>query len=448
LAGLCNFQEIALKITVMHQKLINIAQKSLAALFIVSQIYTASAQEKAPKIVCATDQYMQQAHSQMPQLLKIQRNMDAGADAISASAFKSDDTSVIVIPVVFHVIYNSSAENISKASIVNQMQTLNETFRAKNKDISNVSEQFKSLVADCRIEFRLATKDPWGRCTDGIDRVQSDLTVNATDQVKAVSWWDSRMYLNIWVVENVGIKVSGGIVAGYSKFPWDAANDPANDGIIMDYHFIGKNQKVLTHEVGHYLGLYHTFQDGCTDDERVQGDHVFDTPAASEANYGCPKNLNSCEKGDNDLPDMIENFMDYTDCRYMFTEKQKVRARWFLGNPRGKLWSADNLAYTLAPCSGALGLADENTDESKIEIYPNPAHATFRLKISSANVQYKTMEIRDVMGRIVSSKPLPIYSGDLTLGFTCAELGLAKAGIYFVQLQSAQQTKLIKLRVE
>jgi hypothetical protein len=228
LADLRNFQEFASKITVMHQKLISIAQKGLAALFIVSQIYTASAQEKAPKIVCATDQYMQQTHLQTPQLLKMQRNMDASADAISASAYKSDDTSVIVIPVVFHVIYNSSAENISKAAIVNQVQTLNETFRAKNKDISNVSDRFKSLVADCRVEFRLATKDPWGRCTDGIDRVQSDLTVNATDQVKAVSWWDSRMYLNIWVVQNVGINVSGGIVAGYYKFTWDSAKKNEN----------------------------------------------------------------------------------------------------------------------------------------------------------------------------------------------------------------------------
>ncbi|RYD79981.1 MAG: T9SS type A sorting domain-containing protein [Sphingobacteriales bacterium] len=422
--------------------------KLMIAAFAVFSSYITYAQEHAPKIICATDQYFQQNVQKNNSVFKVQQQLNQTADNLQTKArFKDEDTTVRVIPVVFHVLYDGAAENISKNAILQQLITLNETFRAKNKDITNVSAQYKDLVADTRIEFRLASQDPWGKCTDGIDRIKTSQTANAMDNVKSLSWWDSRMYLNIWVVKNIGINVGGGgIVAGYSKFPWDALNDPANDGIIMDYRFIGKGQKVLTHEIGHYLGLYHTFQDGCTEDESLEGDHVMDTPPVAEANYGCAKGVNSCSAGSNDLPDMIENFMDYTDCRYMFTERQKVRARWFLGNPRGKLWSAENAAYVFEECSGST-LGIKITDEANsISVYPNPAKNSFNLSVTAG--VYNKLIAKDITGRILGNLTLPAYNSTLKLQLECKQLGLNNPGIYFLQLQGRESSKLIKLVVE
>lgn len=119
----------------------------------------------------------------------------------------------------------------------------------------------------------------------------------------------------------------GSNLLGYSTFPWGYRNQPQIDGIVLLYsslpggstlrHNLGRT---LTHEVGHWLGLYHTFQGGCTG----SGDLVDDTPPVSTANFGCPIQRDSCPGGGLDL---INNFMDYTDdgCKNGFTTGQIAR---------------------------------------------------------------------------------------------------------------------------
>ena len=117
-----------------------------------------------------------------------------------------------IIPVVFHVIHEGGAENISKAQIEDQIRILNEDFRKLNADAANAPTPFKSVAADCNIEFRLAHKDPNGNCTDGILRVYSPLTNGPTnpDEVKSISYWNSSMYLNVWVSKILTVLIQKG----------------------------------------------------------------------------------------------------------------------------------------------------------------------------------------------------------------------------------------------
>ena len=269
------------------------------------------------------------------------------------SKLQSSDTNLRIIPVVFHVIHNDGSENISKAQIQDQIKILNEDYRRLNADTVNTNTIFKSIAVDSKIEFRLAAIDPDGNCTDGIVRVRSSLTDNAGDNVKDLSWWDNSKYLNIWVVMSIDDYGSGGTILGYAYFPFMGVNDPSIDGIIIRSDCIGdtgtavafgEKGRTLTHEIGHYLGLYHTFQGGCSG----SGDGIDDTPPVASASYGCLTGNNSCSTDSPDLVDQIENYLDYSngDCMNMFTQDQKLVFDNTFIQYRSNLISASNLIAT------------------------------------------------------------------------------------------------------
>ena len=104
-----------------------------------------------------------------------------------------------VIPVVFHIIHNNGQENISDAQVFDAVRILNEDFNRLNPDRVNVRQEFQSIIADVGIQFRLATKDPEGVCTNGITRTVSELTNDGTEEMKALINWPRNKYLNVWV---------------------------------------------------------------------------------------------------------------------------------------------------------------------------------------------------------------------------------------------------------
>lgn len=253
----------------------------------------------------------------------------------------SDQSFVYTIPVVVHVIYNPSTptSNISDEQVLEQLEALNNDFRRLNLDAINTPAEFLNVAADTKIQFCLANKDPDGNTIEdkAILRVASTKSsyhyTSDDDALKALSYWPSDQYLNIWVT-----KLSSNVL-GYAQFPSNSdliglqsTNDKVEtDGVVIDYRVFGvfpsSNSlynlgRTLTHEVGHWLGLLHIFGDNLNCDT----DFVNDTPTQGINNEGmanCDTIIYSC--GANEV--MYQNYMDYTadQCMNLFTVGQTSR---------------------------------------------------------------------------------------------------------------------------
>ena len=263
----------------------------------------------------------------------VSRSMLFGAAARVVHDFK--------IAVVVHVVYNPASENISDAQIQSQIKALNLDYAAKNTDKNKAPSVFKPLVANPHIQFRLATTDPAGSATNGITRTKTTRTSFGTgDTIKSVSTggadpWPTDKYLNLWVGT-----LTGGLL-GYAQFPGGPAD---TDGVVIRNTAFGTvgtaappfdKGRTVTHEVGHWLNLFHIWGD--TND--CSGtDYVSDTPKAQMPNFGKPAFPHvSCGNGPNG--DMFMNYMDYTDdaAMFMFTAGQVARMVATLTGPRASV---------------------------------------------------------------------------------------------------------------
>jgi PKD repeat protein len=256
---------------------------------------------------------------------------------------KKSSDGIRTIPIVVHVIHNGGSENISLEQVRSQIQILNEDFGkfiGTNGDGDGV---------DTKVRFCLANKDPNGDCTDGVVRVKSSLTNHQSYQralLKELSFWDNERYLNIYVV-----RIINGNVGGYSSFPSGPADE---DGVVVRHSLFGntgtassKLGRTTTHELGHWFGLYHTFNNGCGIDLCTDGDFVCDTPPQSKPNYNC-NTENTCSNDIPDIDDQTANYMNYTPdvCKNMFTEGQRKRIDATLDVIRTLIWSDENLVFT------------------------------------------------------------------------------------------------------
>lgn len=270
-------------------------------------------------------------------------------------------TATYIIPVVFHVIYANNSGNISNAQIIDQINILNKEFPRMQADTSLTPPVFKPFAAPFNVEFRLATIDPSGNCTNGIDRIYSSTSICSVneDAIKSLSYWPSNKYLNIWLVESMhydgSTTCNGG---GYATFPGGTAS---LDGINIRGDLIGSigtsatnpiwgnfMGRYLVHELGHWFNLRHIWGDAF-----CGTDLVADTPPAENYNSGCPSypynGMNQC--GGNSDGEMFCNYMDYTNgtCLNMFTAGQVARMTAAINSTvsgRKNLWNPINLAAT------------------------------------------------------------------------------------------------------
>lgn len=316
--------------------------------------YGAFAQEK-----CLTEILFQEQAKKDPQLLKNREALEAFTEQYVQQQQNSSGNrgaSVVrIIPVVVHVIHNGGPENISDEQILDQIDSLNKDFRRLNADTINTPAVFKPLSGDAEIEFRMAQLDPNGNCTNGIVRVYSQLTFNARDNVKALSYWPREKYLNMWIVSSIA-NTSGapGQVIGFAQFPGGAA---ATDGVVIKHDYMGSigtaansgnNGRTATHEIGHWLNLRHIWGDAT-----CGNDQVSDTPPQAQANLSiCPNwpKLSNCS-GNSPNGDMFTNYMDYTNgnCQDQFSVGQCNRMNATLSSSqsgRSTLWSSANLIAT------------------------------------------------------------------------------------------------------
>jgi PKD repeat protein len=301
--------------------------KKIIGLFIVLfTVQISIAQE-----VCGTDYYLEQ------ELLKNPHLLDKSPDQSVGVNHKTGSRGVKIIPLVFHIFHDNEVGNISYEQILSAVDMLNEDFRRTNTDTTNTRGIFKPFAADTEIEFRLAQVDPDGNCTNGVVRINDpNYAYDGDDDVKPISRWPYNEYFNIWVVNNIESSGVQGIILGYARFPGWGGLD--RYGVIIRNDRVGRTgtansgDRTLTHEVGHCLNLYHTFQSGCGSNCSNSGDNVCDTPPVNNSTQPCDKYQNQCANDAQgpspyvtDVVDQIENYMSYNDCQNMFTLGQKDR---------------------------------------------------------------------------------------------------------------------------
>lgn len=251
------------------------------------------------------------------------------------------------IPVVFHIVHNNGVEKIDRSQVLDALEKLNIDLRALRPDTSTVDSLFKPLIADIEVEFVLATKAPDGTCFSGITMTETPYSynngdINGSDQVDAVMMsndvfqgnWPGNQYLNVFVCGSVGTGI-----AGYTYYPSGFFGNAMNNGIWLRHDYCGSigtanpsASKTFVHEVGHWLNLPHTW--GSTNEPGLASncssdDGVADTPNTIGSQW-CNYNETTCGSVAN-----IENHMEYTPCRKMFTLGQKARMRTALNSSTG-----------------------------------------------------------------------------------------------------------------
>ncbi|MEP7320929.1 MAG: GEVED domain-containing protein [Saprospiraceae bacterium] len=260
---------------------------------------------------CPSDELFKNELIQNPEFKKTRLLIDQHQKTfIPGQGFRNN---LIIVPVVVHVVYNTPEQDIPDSLIFSQIEIL-------NTDFGQIQTEKYPQAGASKLKFQLATSDPQGNKTNGITRTSTSTTKFKTgalimsSEYGGTDPWPLASYLNIWVGNLSG-------VLGFAYMPGSRS-----DGVVISYQFFGRNNTIpfnlgrtTTHEVGHWLNLYHTWglSTGCeTDDE------VNDTPNSAGPNYGCQTDHISCVD-----TDMVENYMDYSDdaCMNLFTEGQVQR---------------------------------------------------------------------------------------------------------------------------
>lgn len=210
---------------------------------------------------------------------------------MSTDSFKTK-----VIPVIFHVIENEQPQNM----LDDQIAVMNSSFALTGFQFVLEKVNFVNTSRWSNISFGGSVEQD----------MKSSLRQGGSDT------------LNVYIMPNLGY------LLGWATFPWDITSEPEMDGVVITADSLPGGSAApynegatLTHEVGHWMGLFHTFQGGCS----TTGDQVDDTPSQQSASSGCPVGNDSCPRQPG--LDPVNNFMDYSDdaCLTEFSQGQVMR---------------------------------------------------------------------------------------------------------------------------
>ena len=412
-----------------------------------SLIFSFSIKIVAQQRSCATNEAVKQQMTADPDYA---RKINENEKRFKNHVWRQDNSTTrqirINIPVVVHVVYNTTQQNISDAQVQSQIDVLNEDFTATNKDYNNYDAGYTAVKGNVDIKFCLAL----------IIRKQTDKTsFGVNDQVKRNSSGgsdpvDPMHFLNIWVCN------LGGNVLGYAYYP---GIKPEKYGAVIHYLSFGRGAgysfftsydlgRTATHEVGHCLGLVHIWGDkNCGDDQ------VDDTPLHNGPNFGCPEQgLRSTCTG---TPvQMWMNYMDYTDdrCMYLFTDGQAARADFFMSTDP-QLNSIINSTCDRRPGNSNKDLitsTNSNNNISRISdplfsLYPTITSGQLVLSVNESKGGKAQIFVYNETGALVMKQTIFITDGNTANDINVDRLA---NGVYILQLNQGSQKQTRKFIVQ
>lgn len=358
----------------------------------------------------------------------------------------------LTIPVVIHIVWKEQEENLSDELIESQMVALNEAYSRTNADTVNLRAVFEPIAGNPNIQFQLEEVVRVETSTDfQLDLFGGTLVDAVKDSLSGGSdAWDPSLYLNIWVVnvQGDGIFVPDDALFGYAYPPADLENWPPDtnapapglEGVVIHFKCFGNGNpniivnpntnmpmelfgKTAVHEVGHFLGLRHTAgdpgfgQNGCLVDDGME-----DTPLQGVAsNFDCNEDSNTCEDLPFDFPDMIENYMDYSDesCQNSFTQDQA------------------NFMCTVLQASwpGLIVTSVNEVSKIPVKMSPNPTEGILNFTFPENVGKVNYVELFNQVGQLVKTVNSPTGK----LDFTDVSAGFYIVGFHFEGGVSSQR---------
>lgn len=396
---------------------------------------------------CGSNTYLKQLETNFPEEFAAIKEAAIKRDANKVSTTYKTNGGVYTIPVVVHVVYSAASQNIDDEFILSQIEVLNADYRRLNDDADETPAAFEGLAADAQIEFCLAQQDPDGVAHSGITRTETDISSwslfvavgadNYSDNVKFTDKggedaWPKTDYLNIWVCN-----LTGGVL-GYATPP---GGPSGKDGVVIGYKYFGDGSpggvynkgRTATHEVGHWLGLNHTWGDDDFAAEPQCGgsDGISDTPNQEDATYGNPSfpRLDDCSPSSPGI--MFMNYMDYVDdgAMNMFSEDQVAEMRDVIENDRESLLTSQGCVQGGVDVNEVL-----KNQLIQLSIYPNPSSGEFVFEMKNFVHNELTIEVYNLTGQLID-QIITTNKGEEHVVFDASNLS---AGDYMVKASDGE----------
>lgn len=412
---------------------------SLIALLSIS--FIASAQDnqiidKETKAVrnCGTTEYTEQQMLMNPDLENQMLDLEAWTQEWIQNNPEYSSKTVVTVPVIVHILYASTSQNITDARVQEQIDILNVDYAGGNTH--SMGSFASNLKVNTELQFCLAKRTPSGAVSNGIERKLTTVSqFTYDDKMKHASsggldQWDPKKYMNIWVCN------LGGGLCGYAAFPTSTLTN--NYGVVIHYKYFGKTGATApynlggttTHEIGHCFNLYHIWGD---DGGSCSGsDNCTDTPNQASENYGTNSGVvtDACSTASPGI--MYMNFMDYSDdLSYAnFTPNQKARIQ--------ALFATNGFLDDLKVSNGCvLGSGIEEIDNIRnVIVYPNPSNGTINLEFDLLENQDVEITVTDVIGNSVfSALKSDVYFINMPI-----DLSEKANGMYYITIKTNTQT--------
>jgi hypothetical protein len=339
-----------------------------------------------------------------------------------------------VIPVAFHIITdNKGVGDFPDAWLDAEIEVLNRTYGGRDyaghrvPDAANTGYTFYKASVD-RTRSKAWFKMLPGSNAEYMAKLKLGINTASTLNVYTAGpgygllgwatfpWWYSLPYGSIW----------DGVVVHWASMP---------GGPITNYNSGGTG----VHEIGHWLGLFHTFQDGCAEQSEpgcfISGDGVCDTPSQAQPNFGCPEGIDTCPA---EGLDPIHNYMNYTYdwCMNQFTPGQDARMDYMVATYRPAIGAA-RLAGPAARAGSALAArVAGQTSRAQVHVAPNPFNPLTKIILNAPADGAATLRVLDVSGRVVATLVDGTFLSRGPHEFTFDGRALA-SGVYVVSLRQA-----------